>query len=776
MNCVVVYRQRHLVVLVLTTSTAFFDEVHHGILTSALSCINSTPSLCIGFSPIAYPYWFCLSKLIMSNSEIAVTDSQALTDLTAQLSSLARTLDTVSLQTDDFPTTAQSLLQSSKPRTLTRLELIQIILSLQEIQNIQMDRLQQFVDRLVEPSDAEEEAYKENKQPLTAAVSSFDKQQVKGSGASSKDRAPQQQNRHWSVGRPLETLVEMEQENNDTPNSTSAADSFFSIATAATTTSSAVRASSAGSNSSTHKQEATVCSSSSKLVGAKPHHVHFQDEVIPSFAQMSQDAEKRNAKKEATSERVESQHVTTTAAEGVGDASFLTSTAQSYVDENTVYDDDSALYCPTVIATSDRPKPTYTAKDLPHSLRGDDEVRAACHRTQAPPSTPMDHRLMSHIDVDMSLSPAPTVLTMDASTCGYWGDQSLAGDEDIGSVCSEETPVLDRYRVELSPQGIVVMPNQRGTHSRRLHQQRSLLTSATTKSVSKLPPPRQSHIPTSIGKSTVYRKTPYRQVRSMQPTTPTIDENEPLSGGQNLLDQYDLDDDDSLLLSPVSSPKRANHSSRPVANQGGGGDVFFPLDDAADDSFSRSIDSDQRDYQSLSSSMLYAPAHMDVFKPTDSSGSLKSPRRHSSVMTPPTPAQLPIDFKSPFSTSGQPVPTRRRFTLTHTQSLDSLRHIRSVSQQDYDDAPRVVQMQVTLAEVDATIQLINSSLDMGIVVARFTETRAKSLLQPLGFSQRKCKTVLMSLCHWRRLIMRRVSEVGGPSDDMGLVFQVAGQV
>jgi hypothetical protein len=132
------------------------------------------------------------------------------------------------------------------------------------------------------------------------------------------------------------------------------------------------------------------------------------------------------------------------------------------------------------------------------------------------------------------------------------------------------------------------------------------------------------------------------------------------------------------------------------------------------------------------------------------------------------------DISSTLVSGASPLPRDRRFS-TLTESYSNARRIQPITHDDYNNAPRIVQMQVSLAEVEAATRLMNEALDHGIVTWQFSETRAKLVLKPLGFSQRKCKMVLMSLCHFQRLIMRRLSQVGASiasADQLGLLFEV----
>ena len=97
--------------------------------------------------------------------------------------------------------------------------------------------------------------------------------------------------------------------------------------------------------------------------------------------------------------------------------------------------------------------------------------------------------------------------------------------------------------------------------------------------------------------------------------------------------------------------------------------------------------------------------------------------------------------------------------------------IRHVSPDEYEKAPRIVKSQVTSDEVGATVTALNAwlaSRDHDVSdpqqPAEMTEEQAYGLLGDM-FNRRKAKTLFMSLCHWKRLLLR------GSSDD-GVTFQV----
>ena len=89
---------------------------------------------------------------------------------------------------------------------------------------------------------------------------------------------------------------------------------------------------------------------------------------------------------------------------------------------------------------------------------------------------------------------------------------------------------------------------------------------------------------------------------------------------------------------------------------------------------------------------------------------------------------------------------------------------------EYDKAPRVVQMQVRRDEANCALEALEDFLTARLHVnnetdLEFTEKQGYEVLQKLLESEQKSKSVLMSLCHWRRLLMFR-------DRTHGMVFRV----
>jgi hypothetical protein len=90
--------------------------------------------------------------------------------------------------------------------------------------------------------------------------------------------------------------------------------------------------------------------------------------------------------------------------------------------------------------------------------------------------------------------------------------------------------------------------------------------------------------------------------------------------------------------------------------------------------------------------------------------------------------------------------------------------IKLLKQNEYDAAPKVVKMQVSLVEVNNAATILNGwfataeeERESGHIQIMEEEAYAVLAAQ---FSMRKSKSLVMSLCHWRRMVMQKSSVVG----------------
>jgi hypothetical protein len=84
--------------------------------------------------------------------------------------------------------------------------------------------------------------------------------------------------------------------------------------------------------------------------------------------------------------------------------------------------------------------------------------------------------------------------------------------------------------------------------------------------------------------------------------------------------------------------------------------------------------------------------------------------------------------------------------------------VAKIEEDEFEEADPLIKLQFTLEETNRAISALNGAAflrkDGAGSVVRFTDTEAYKILRNVGFKRRRCKGLLMSLCHWRRLSMR----------------------
>ena len=103
--------------------------------------------------------------------------------------------------------------------------------------------------------------------------------------------------------------------------------------------------------------------------------------------------------------------------------------------------------------------------------------------------------------------------------------------------------------------------------------------------------------------------------------------------------------------------------------------------------------------------------------------------------------------------------------MTMTRSTSSLRNliqIRPISAQEYEASPRIVTMQVSLAQVHEAVLLLNQAWkEDRNLSSPLTEGQIARIWGTHNIGDRHRTRLLLSLCHWRRLESRPAGE-GSP--------------
>jgi len=98
------------------------------------------------------------------------------------------------------------------------------------------------------------------------------------------------------------------------------------------------------------------------------------------------------------------------------------------------------------------------------------------------------------------------------------------------------------------------------------------------------------------------------------------------------------------------------------------------------------------------------------------------------------------------------------------ESFGMTKWMEHITMAEYDVAPRIVQVQVRRDEANLAIDLLESFFTVHVQenptsALEFGEKQGYAILGHSFHTTHKCKSILMSLCHFRRLLMYRDEEM-----------------
>lgn len=357
----------------------------------------------------------------------------------------------------------------------------------------------------------------------------------------------------------------------------------------------------------------------------------------------------------------------------------------------------------------------------------------------------------THIMVDSAAaSPAHTNLTMDATMMNMndtMASFNIAGDDDNSSTMTTMTPILDRYRLDPDDNsiGVKVVPNQRRSHR------------ASSQNYSKSQQ-RTTLLPTvySIEKQEREQPTPLPTVYSTckqdlsTPSTPFSSQRHAISTPMSL---------PAGLPSSVSARKKYRKTPHPKKNLGRELDEDSTQDE--ENRHPNQVRFPSRNVKTPLPFITVPPLRSRSFEPRKNA--LQKQTSASSRAT-----SLPVGTGRSQTPLTDAFAERHLSTSSHSKAdmptrSHSGKGIEKISLVEYEGAPRVVSMQVTRDEVNAAVSALedyffktpdfetNEALEV-------TENQAYQVVG--GESERKAKSILMSLCHWRRLLMYRNPQHG----------------
>lgn len=358
----------------------------------------------------------------------------------------------------------------------------------------------------------------------------------------------------------------------------------------------------------------------------------------------------------------------------------------------------------------------------------------------------------SHVLVDNTISsPAHTNITMDVTMMNETvASVSMLGDDDNSSTV---TPILDRYRLDPDDNsiGIKVVPNKRGATKK---DRRTAFGDSYEKdaenSIGRSTFLSPSALPGSVSarKKKQYRKTPFpKKMQGDDGSTGTWDENWDPNRKTSTPSQKSKKSDTGMPpaisvppLRPRSfgpsrtlprTPSSSNRALSLPSTTTNGGISRTPLTDALKAKYM--LQTERCEGETVSNG-----------------GSLSDTGVGSASTASPRLGRNSVDSDS------------------------AGKWMEKITMAEYDRAPRVVKTQVTRDEANMALSMIETFLTTSIqnqssATLEFTEQQGYKILKRLyllenGRSinnpEQKCKTVLMSLCHWRRLLLYRDAEHG----------------
>jgi hypothetical protein len=403
--------------------------------------------------------------------------------------------------------------------------------------------------------------------------------------------------------------------------------------------------------------------------------------------------------------------------------------------EETLGDDDESTNMVATVVAQDR---RVTSRSTPQAANGNSYNHSGV-TNPATSGRPM------HVLVDNSApSPSHTLLTMDGTMLNdTWmndsmGVLSVLVDDDVSSTM---TPILDRYRLvpDDGSLGIKVVPNKRGNHKKK-----SLLKSRSS-----------------------------FDMQDVKYVLPTV-----YSGQKEMLSTP------MSLPGSVSARKKKNFRKTPHPHKKEVGKIDYPYAEEENDepNVSRPLYS-KPSYESkkdnslpsssvpplrqrsleLRSSLPATPQNTSLmqpqsqpFTPLESSKSRTSQVALASISRASANERSGERFQS---SESQPRHLTREFH--GTRAVHTGKWIEKITMAEYEVAPQAVRQQVSRDEVNEAAEVLDHFLRASLLEDKkpveFTEAQAYEVLGDYLDTAQKNKSVLLSLCHWRRLLMYRDS-------------------
>eukprot|EP00977_Amphora_coffeiformis_P005457 scaffold1162_cov170-Amphora_coffeaeformis.AAC.15 len=441
--------------------------------------------------------------------------------------------------------------------------------------------------------------------------------------------------------------------------------------------------------------------------------------------------------------------------------------------------DDSARYCPTVVHTK-TPRSVARRHLGPRPSHIEFEPRS-----MASPAMSSVNMTMDNEELDETMNELTTYL--DEAMAGLEPVQERGEEEDVSSQISTETPVLDRYRLDIDekvPGGFVVRPNPRHRHRKAVKlppfPQRKSPPEKQQSFVSKTAPFIDENTPLNLATTDNNNRTKstlrYDQSSQQLPRNPLATQTTPKESFSRRETSVRTNTPGSHRTSPGTEHTRdayfrANSTRLPESSERPGHvDTGSNADDASprasiDDRSSRTplaADSSSQLGSSLSQKSTF-------YRDTPSSKAIRPTRLHQSLSGAYSQGD---EGESPGYESNRRATfqTLRSPTTNLSQSPQSpavkarntsprkLFQIVPISREEYEASPRIVTMQVSLAQVHEAVILLNQAWKEDPHLSSPLTENQIARVWGAHTTDRQRTRLLLSLCHWRRLESRPAGE------------------
>jgi len=440
--------------------------------------------------------------------------------------------------------------------------------------------------------------------------------------------------------------------------------------------------------------------------------------------------------------------------------------------------DDSAKYCPTLVHTK-TPRSVGRRHLGPRPSHIEFEPRSVSSPAMSSVNLTMDHE-----DLDETMNDLTTYL--DEAMAGLEPVQEREEEEDGASQISTETPVLDRYRLDIDdkvPGGFVVRPNPRHRRRKAVRlppfpkrksppEKKQPFVSQPSSFIDENAPLNFASTENNNSGITTKSTSQYNQPSQQLPRNPLVDRESASESFRRRETSVRTNTPQSHRGTPdfeqsfdqpfrSSSTRESEYSETPARAVDTGASTHVALPRASNDNRgNRTAPSIDNDSPSSSTSLQRS----DFCRDTPSSKAIRPTRLHQSLngvspdeegVSPRHEAKQRATFQTLYTPTTTMIRSPQSPAATNRKtSPRNILQIQPISREEYEASPRIVTMQVSLAQVHEAVILLNQAFkEDPHLCSPLTESQF-ARIWGVHIPDRQRTRLLLSLCHWRRLESR----------------------